>query len=738
MTPRLKPPRQRRGRALARDSAPWAFQWEPRALPRGFTRHRYSLRQRLDGIAGGLLLLVTLSGCVSLWLVQRQWRDTMVLQALHEQERLIGDWIRASDGVVVERFQPPVADPARVRSIQEGLSRLTRTLRTLEHGGELMVNDQRLRHLEPIRDARILHYLNTAIGWLQLYQQRVDELVGGGEAMNAETLKALQQDLIHYGWELRASIQQLASGAESRLLAAVVRASQLQLGWMCLGILLFLLSVLLYRRFVTLPLHRMVDGIDAMQRTGRLVKLPVLHRDELGVVAEGFNRLAEQVEEQKQRLREHIVELQRVNAEFERLANIKDEFLQSVNHQLRTPLTALVEGLELLRDGAMGTLTIDQLGLTRMLQENAQRLERLIDEALDLTLLKSGRRPLDRKSDDLAAVLRQVQQRWGAAVDGKTVRLSCGELPPVFMDALAVREVMDHLLRNALRHAPKSSAVTVQARAIDPASQSPDVPPGVRDVAPHRGALDGPPRVGEVGLHGMVEVTVRDHGPGMSREQLAQLFQPFVHIQTPHAPGSEGSGLGLALCRQLVERHRGSIRADSVEGQGLTVTFTLPPASPQFVFEDACRCAQEDAECEHGRFGLLLVAPMSPPVGPETLSRAEAVLRQNAHRGDRFVWLEAQALVIVAVTDAPGLEAMARRLRGVMDQAGLTAVGLSWALFPSDGDRPGALLSSARQRFTTGEAGLPAGQAGLAVGPAPAYARMARMPCRNPTRLRKA
>lgn len=455
----------------------------------------------------------------------------------------------------------------------------------------------------------------------------------------------------------------VVQGAEGLSLEAIGRASLLQLVLVFAGLLALLGLALLVRSLVTTPLHRMTSRIDAMRQGGRLVKLPVLGANELQAFAERFNQLVEHIEEQKRRMREHVVELQVTNTELSRLANLKDDFLATISHQFRTPLTTVVEGLELMHDGAMGALPEDVQQLVTVLDENVHRLNHLIEEALDLSLIKSGNRLLDRKPADMGELLRRCHALWQATADPRSIRLVCPTLPSVYMDAEAVREVMDHLLRNALRHAPLKSEVVVEARVRD----------GI-----------------------MVDVSVRDHGPGMPPEQLAKLFEPFVHVQTPDAPGSEGSGLGLAICRQVIERHRGRIRAESTPGQGMAVSFEMPIASAQFLLEEAFRCAQEDAQYEQGQFGLLAVTPADAAASPEFVRRAEVELRRNTHRGDRFVWFDERTLVILAVTDQPGLRAMVARLQAVVHRSGLP-IALAGALFPLDGDTPERLLRVARQ-----------------------------------------
>ena len=459
----------------------------------------------------------------------------------------------------------------------------------------------------------------------------------------------------------------LIAGLALRLLRPGEEDGWLVLAVACAGVVFCASSARSFFRLAVMPLRRLAEAIEPMERTGRLTKLPPMPQGELEVVASGFNRLVEQVEAHQRRLREHILELQRINAELDQLANVKDDFLATINHQLRTPLTALLEALGLVREGTLGPLNEDQTVLIQSMHENVMRLHALIEEVLDLSLLKSGRRSLAREPADLAALLRRTQEHWQDSGRLGSIRLTCAALPPVHMDAQAIQEALDHLMRNALRHAPEQSEILIEAN--------------VRE--------------------GVVEVAVRDQGPGMSPAQCDRLFEPFTHVHTPDAPGSEGSGLGLSLCRQVVERHRGMIRAESALGKGMRVMFTLPVASPRFLFEDACRSAQEDAEYEDGTFGLLLVAPASSAGGMDgtpLMRRAETALRANTHQGDRFVRLNERLLGIVAVTDRPGLDALTKRLHRVLAQSDVT-VQLAGALYPDDGERPDRLLEAACVRF---------------------------------------
>jgi len=371
--------------------------------------------------------------------------------------------------------------------------------------------------------------------------------------------------------------------------------------------------------------------------------------------------------QQRQRLREQITKLEQTNAELGELSTLKDDFLATINHQLRTPVTAAVECVGLMRDGAFGEVNEEQKAFLQMMNDHMKQLAHLVEEVLDLSLLKSGRRPLRCQPADLAEILRRGTDSWKASAESCSLRLAAENLPRVYMDATAIQEVMDHLLRNAIRHSPPGGDILIEARAAEEE----------------------------------VEVSVRDQGPGMSSRDVAKLFQPFTHVQGSEAPGSQGSGLGLAYCRQVIERHRGTIRAESAEGIGTTVTFSLPIASHAFLFEEAFWKAQEEAEDEDGQFAVLVAAPAQPEAASagELMRRAEEILRRHVHRGDQLLQVDDRTIAVVAVTNAIGSEAMVRRLRDVFEQAKL-AVRLGLAMFPDDGERPDRLLKIARRRGT--------------------------------------
>ncbi len=624
-----------------------------------------SLRQRLDVISGALLVLVILGGCLSLELTRRQRDQTRVLQVLAAQHARVEELTRIGEGLVAERLEQHPVNPDHLAAFRASIMQLSQTLYVLQYGGQIARGQGEPLHLRPVQGRLLIQNLQAAAMGLEQYDAFVTRMLEQ-EKLNPDSAETLRLEFVRSANELHTLIDGVIAETESQSWSHMVRAGFLQLLCMFVAGALFLVWIVVVRRLVTVPLRRIAERIHGMRQTGRLVKLPVVHDDELGYVAEGFNQLAEQVEHQKGKLREHIVELQRLNTEMEDLSKLKDDFLATISHQLRTPLMAVIESLDMMRDGTLGPLSDDQQTFVQTMYDNAKRLANLTEKALTLSLIQSGRRLLKPQAEDLTVLLRQSQASWQTVAGSRTIRLAGDALPPVYLDAAAIRSVMDQLLCNALRFAPDETEVVIEVRRTST----------------------------------MAEVTVQDRGPGMSPEQLAKLFQPFVHIQTPDSPGSEGSGLGLAFCRQVIERHRGAIRAEAGQQGGTIVTFQLPLATLEVVFEHICRSMEEDAEHEQGQFGLLLVMPTisESEASVQMMAQAHTLLRRHTHRGDQFVWMNPHMFAIIAITDRAGLDAMLNRLSGIVVEAHLS-VGIGDACFPSDGTSPEQLLAAAKRRF---------------------------------------
>jgi signal transduction histidine kinase len=247
-----------------------------------------------------------------------------------------------------------------------------------------------------------------------------------------------------------------------------------------------------------------------------------------------------------------------------RLADTDEQrrrFLADVTHELRTPLAVLQSGLEAQLDGLRPR---DDAHVASLLEET-RRLGQLVEDLHTLALAEARRLTLHREPTDVGVVVDDAVRAHAAAAERKQLALTAAvpdDLPVLDADPTRVRQVLDNLLANALRHTPEGGAVDV---AVRPAEL-----PGVAASGAGGGVAAG-------GVAG-VEVTVADTGPGLAADDLDRIFDRFAR-----ASGSRGSGLGLAIVRDLVEAHGGRVDAANRPTGGATFRFTLPVHPPPAV-----------------------------------------------------------------------------------------------------------------------------------------------------------
>jgi len=226
------------------------------------------------------------------------------------------------------------------------------------------------------------------------------------------------------------------------------------------------------------------------------------------------------------------------------LARMQDEFVSTVSHELRTPL-GFIKGYAttLLRQDAVWDTTT-RIEFLRIIDEEADRLRELIDNLLDSSRLESGAIGMTREATRLAPLLRSVAERAQAAYPEMALRVDAPDgLPILEIDSTRIAQVLDNLLSNAAKYAP-GAPVELRAR-----------------------------REGEAML-----VEVEDRGPGIAAEHMSQMFQRFYRVPDTQRT-VRGTGLGLYICRKIVESHGGQIGVDSQPGQGTRFHFTLPLAA---------------------------------------------------------------------------------------------------------------------------------------------------------------
>jgi two-component system sensor histidine kinase KdpD len=260
-----------------------------------------------------------------------------------------------------------------------------------------------------------------------------------------------------------------------------------------------------------------------------------LTRDQLRTLDAFSNQIALAIE------RARLAEQTRQTEMLEITDKLQNALLNSISHDLRTPLVSIT--------GALSSLTDDQVtldesarqSLIETASEEAARLNRLVGNLLDMTRLESGAMRVKRDACDLKDLLGASLEELGARLDGRSVTAVVpDDLPLVSMDFVLIERVLVNVIDNGLKYSPPGSPIEIQARMA--------------------GAF--------------VEIMVADRGVGIPVEDLARIFDKFYRVQRPG--NASGTGLGLAICKGIVDAHGGFISAENRPGGGTIITIALP------------------------------------------------------------------------------------------------------------------------------------------------------------------
>ena len=217
----------------------------------------------------------------------------------------------------------------------------------------------------------------------------------------------------------------------------------------------------------------------------------------------------------------------------------KNRFLGMAAHDLRNPLASIRGLAEFLREGAVGPLTADQIDLINTIHSASQSMLDLVNELLDVATIEAGELKIHRQPHNLADLIaKSVAMTNIEAAKKKThVTLDPGDVTPVLLlDAAKMRQVIDNLLSNAVKYSPPGSAITTTIQS---------------DAA-----------------RGTYGFAVQDRGPGIPDSERDKLFQDFGRLSTQPTGGEKSTGLGLAICRKIVEAHGGTITAENLPAGG--------------------------------------------------------------------------------------------------------------------------------------------------------------------------
>jgi signal transduction histidine kinase len=232
------------------------------------------------------------------------------------------------------------------------------------------------------------------------------------------------------------------------------------------------------------------------------------------------------------------------NEELRRLDQLKDDFVASVSHELRTPLTSIRGYLELVLDGDVAELTEEQLRYLSVVDRNAGRLLRVVDDLLFAAQVDAGKVALEPGLTDLDELVREAVEAARPVAAEHDVELTFDADGPAELvgDRARLAQILDNLIANAIKFTPPGGKVEV--------------------------------RTFLAGDSGVVEVA--DTGIGISAEDQERLFQRFFRAEGAILGAIDGAGLGLAIVKAIVDAHGGDLAVESIAGRGTTFRIGLP------------------------------------------------------------------------------------------------------------------------------------------------------------------
>jgi signal transduction histidine kinase len=401
---------------------------------------------------------------------------------------------------------------------------------------ELATTEQLFGFVPPAADERVLRRIRDDYGAIRRAVSRIEQLdkaqAHGQARPYVNAARAAGDDL-----DARAQNLSFQTQAETQALVAANRRADrssrnLFIGVSAASVVLALGLGLLLSWSLIRPIRHTEARLTEIAAGDFSKRLDVPNRDELGSLARNVNQMND--------------ELKRLYGELEAASRHKSEFLANMSHELRTPLNAIIGFSQVLRQRFFGEINEKQEEYLDDILSSGNHLLALINDVLDLSKVEAGQVELEVNAFSLREALERgvVMVRERATKNGVGVSL---ELAPnvdiVEGDERRLRQVVFNLLSNAVKFTPPGGTIVIESAR----------------------------------MNGEVQVSVTDTGPGIAKEDQDRIFEEFQQTDVG-VQQREGTGLGLALSRRLVELHGGRIWVESEPGRGSRFIFTLPAA----------------------------------------------------------------------------------------------------------------------------------------------------------------
>ena len=291
------------------------------------------------------------------------------------------------------------------------------------------------------------------------------------------------------------------------------------------GVVGFLVS-----RSITRPIKELYQATQEVEKGNFNIKTEISTNDEIEELSRAFNKTT--------------ATLSKMDEERKQIDHAKTEFLSITSHELRSPMTPMKAQLQMLENEYFGKLSRDQKNSLEIVIRNADRLDKIIVDFLEISRIEAARLKFAFRETDLKETVRETVEfmRGFAKDNGVQIAINAEELPIIEVDPDRVSQVLRNLINNAIKFTEKGGEILVTA--------------GVEKDH--------------------IMFGVKDNGCGINPKNQLRVFEPFYQIEESSSRKHGGTGLGLAICKGIVESQKGKIWVESKPGEGCTFYFTIP------------------------------------------------------------------------------------------------------------------------------------------------------------------
>jgi len=290
-----------------------------------------------------------------------------------------------------------------------------------------------------------------------------------------------------------------------------------------------ILGLIISRSF-TKPIQELYKATQELEKGNFAVRANITTNDELTQLSDAFNRSS--------------LALSKMEEERLQLDKAKAEFLSITSHELRTPITSLKAQLQMLQQEYFGKLTEKQKESLDVILRNAERLNKIIEDFLEVSRIEDARLKFTFRKTDLQETVKETVKFMEGFAKEKNIKLlvTTGELPNIEVDPDRISQVLRNLVHNAIKFSPLDSSIEIHTEV----------------------------------KKSYIQFSVKDQGIGLKSEDLICVFEPFYQVEGTLSQKLGGTGLGLTICRGIIEAQKGKIWVESKPGYGSTFYFTVP------------------------------------------------------------------------------------------------------------------------------------------------------------------